>query len=168
MTRERVVCAVVGLAAAVLTAGAVLLPVIEAHTHPLAGWLRIVYAPVCHQQPDRCLQIGGAPMAVCARCLGLYAGGTLALLAAALGAWRSPRALLAAAVAVNAADVLLGFAGLPSSSNGLRVALGGVLGITAGLVAAEGLRDVVGLRSASGLRYPGGRTGTDQQRSDTL
>lgn len=107
-------------------------------------------------------------MAVCARCVGLYAGGTLALLAAALGAWRLPRAVLAAAVAVNAADVLLGLAGLPSSSNSIRVALGGVLGITAGLIAAEGLRDLVSLRSASGLRYPGRQTGTDHQRSDTL
>ena len=30
--------------------------------------------PVCHQVPDRCFALGGHPLAVCGRCLGIYAG----------------------------------------------------------------------------------------------
>jgi uncharacterized membrane protein len=35
--------------------------------------VRSVFAPFCHQQLDRCL-LFGAPLAVCARCAGFYAG----------------------------------------------------------------------------------------------
>jgi len=41
------------------------------------GAARIVYevfAPVCHQDPQRCFALGGHPLAVCGRCLGIYAG----------------------------------------------------------------------------------------------
>jgi uncharacterized membrane protein len=33
-----------------------------------------VFAPLCHQIPDRCFTWGGYPLAVCGRCLGIYAG----------------------------------------------------------------------------------------------
>ena len=37
---------------------------------------------ICHQQPDRSFHWGAAPWAVCARCLGLYAGAPLGALCA--------------------------------------------------------------------------------------
>lgn len=40
-----------------------------------------VFSPVCHQIPGRCLTFFDYPLAVCARCFGIYAGfflGTLA------------------------------------------------------------------------------------------
>lgn len=33
-----------------------------------------VFAPLCHQIPGRCFFLGGHPLAVCSRCLGIYAG----------------------------------------------------------------------------------------------
>lgn len=38
---------------------------------------RLIYAafsPVCHQVPGRCFTFHGHPLAVCGRCLGIYAG----------------------------------------------------------------------------------------------
>jgi uncharacterized membrane protein len=76
----------------------------------LAG--RAIYAAaaaVCHQLPERTFHLIGGPLAVCARCLGLYAGGAAvagaALVAfealpasAAAGPSRARRLLAAAAV----------------------------------------------------------------------
>lgn len=42
-----------------------------------SGWNKLIYAifaPTCHQIDSRCLTIFGHPMAVCARCLGIYLG----------------------------------------------------------------------------------------------
>ena len=42
-----------------------------------AGAARLLYAafsPICHQIPGRCFSIHGHPLAVCARCLGIYSG----------------------------------------------------------------------------------------------
>ena len=33
-----------------------------------------VYSPLCHQNPSRCFILFGNPLAVCARCLGVYGG----------------------------------------------------------------------------------------------
>ncbi|HDT13364.1 MAG TPA: DUF2085 domain-containing protein, partial [Candidatus Aminicenantes bacterium] len=42
-----------------------------------SGPARVIYAafaPLCHQIPDRCFTLGGHPLPVCGRCLGIYAG----------------------------------------------------------------------------------------------
>jgi uncharacterized membrane protein len=39
-----------------------------------ARFLYAVFAPTCHQIPERCFALGGHPLAVCGRCLGVYAG----------------------------------------------------------------------------------------------
>ena len=39
-----------------------------------AGFLYACFSPVCHQNPFRSFVVFGQPMAVCARCLGIYAG----------------------------------------------------------------------------------------------
>ncbi len=44
-----------------------------------------VYAALCHRLPERCYVVGGEPMPVCARCLGLWAGLAVAALLGALG-----------------------------------------------------------------------------------
>jgi uncharacterized membrane protein len=49
-------------------------------TLPLSEVLRQVYARTCHQMADRSWWIGGRPMAVCARCFGIYAGYLIGLL----------------------------------------------------------------------------------------
>lgn len=40
----------------------------------------LLFSFVCHQQPERSLWLAGAPMAVCARCAGVYFGVLLGLL----------------------------------------------------------------------------------------
>jgi hypothetical protein len=39
------------------------------------SWLRAAFAAVCHQLPERSFTLLGHPVAVCQRCIGLYAGG---------------------------------------------------------------------------------------------
>lgn len=58
-----------------------LAPYLKSIGSPWASWLYGVFAPTCHQIEARCFLIFGHPMAVCARCLGIYLGflgGTLA------------------------------------------------------------------------------------------
>lgn len=46
---------------------------------PLAGWLYLVFVPVCHQIGERSFHLFGHALAVCHRCSGLYGGFTLGL-----------------------------------------------------------------------------------------
>jgi uncharacterized membrane protein len=39
-----------------------------------APFLYSIFAPVCHQRPERCFYLFGFPLAVCARCFGIYLG----------------------------------------------------------------------------------------------
>ena len=39
-----------------------------------ARFVYAVFAPLCHQIPGRCFVLNGHPLAVCGRCLGIYAG----------------------------------------------------------------------------------------------
>jgi len=58
-------------------AAAVAAPVLSTAPKPLRLWGAVTYLafhPACHQQPDRCLWVAGAPMALCARCTVLYTG----------------------------------------------------------------------------------------------
>jgi len=58
-----------------------LAPYLETRSSLWAGFIYSLFSPVCHQQPSRCFFLFGSPLAVCARCLGIYAGffcGTLA------------------------------------------------------------------------------------------
>src|SRR5262249_26179605 len=50
----------------------------------LALVIRSAYGRVCHQLPERSLWIQGQPMAVCARCFGIYLGYFIGLLACPL------------------------------------------------------------------------------------
>ena len=43
-------------------------------SHVTEAFIRLAFAPICHQLPERSFAPGGAPMAVCARCFGAYAG----------------------------------------------------------------------------------------------
>lgn len=134
LPRWRVPVVGTALAAAVLfCAGIVAAPALEARGHGGGRWLRLAYAPLCHQLSERSLALEGRPLAVCARCSGLYAGGLAGLLlsaAAGLGVRRpGPRARwLLAAVAPTALDVLAywtGFGGLGNVPRALAALPGG-------------------------------------------
>ena len=147
---SRLVPALVTVLAGLWTAGVVLAPWLAAHDFVLGGWLRLLYRPGCHQITDRCLDLGFGPMAVCARCAGLYLGGTLALL------WTTvrnhplrPRPIWLAIVATpTVLDFVAGQLGLPSLGNLTRFAVALPLGLLAGLYLGDALIEIVRLNSA--------------------
>jgi uncharacterized membrane protein len=106
--------------------------------------LRLAYRPMCHQELLRCLDLGWGPLAVCARCAGLYLGGALGLaLTLAVGrSLRPPPIWLAAAVAPTVIDFGLGLTGLPSLDNWPRFALALPPGLVAGLFVADAIRSL--------------------------
>ncbi len=123
---------VVASTAAALAGIALAGPLLSQH-HALAA-LAITgfFSFICHQDPARSFWIAAAPMAVCARCLGIYAG-------AAVGAWvRIPHAralrFLAVALAVNVLDVLVEAAGLLGNWPAARFGLGAGLGAAIALL----------------------------------
>jgi hypothetical protein len=64
-----------------LVALPVLAPVLTARGNAVAGALiHAAFAAVCHQLPERSFVLWGEQVAVCHRCLGLYAGGLSGLL----------------------------------------------------------------------------------------
>jgi uncharacterized membrane protein len=138
----------------VFVAGFLLPPVFERAGRPGAEWLRAVYAPLCHQLAARSFEISGAPLAVCARCAGLYGAGALGLLVAALtiaGRRRGlPRWLFFAAVAPTAVDAVLPWIGLQGSNEVQRFLLALPAGFVAALFLAIGVADLFAQnRSAS-------------------
>jgi uncharacterized membrane protein len=133
--------------AAAFCAGILLVPYLQAHGYWTGSVLRLAYGPACHQQAERCIDLGFGPLAVCARCSGLYAGGLIGLLwTTATGVVVRPRPRwLLAAIAVNVIDVaagLVGFSGLP---NWPRFAIALPLGLLCGLYLAVGIVDTIDL-----------------------
>jgi uncharacterized membrane protein len=111
----------------------------------------IVYAAagrICHQRPERSFTLAGVQQPVCARCFGLYVSGAIGALLgwAAFGGFRRPsrdRVLLLAAAVPTALTFSLEFAGLVPFSNASRFAAALPLGLIAGWVFVNALRDEV-------------------------
>ncbi len=71
-------------AGAAIWLGLILLaPFLTAQGEPSAVFVYSFFSPLCHQIPERSFSWLGAPLAVCHRCTGLYAGFLLGLLLAA-------------------------------------------------------------------------------------
>jgi uncharacterized membrane protein len=89
------------------------------------------FALVCHQRPERCFWIFGAPIAVCARCLGIYIGAAIGLLV------RTSQTLairlLIAGSAITLLDGLAEASGLHGNWPEFRFVLGLALGASAGI-----------------------------------
>jgi uncharacterized membrane protein len=101
--------------AVLLLAGAVVWTAVVSVAPLAPAWLTApVYAAaavVCHQIPQRSFALAGGPVAVCARCLGLYAGGVAGFAVAVALRRRirgigSPWTLLAASALPTAVTVL--------------------------------------------------------------
>lgn len=139
VTSRRLLWAVTVLAA-LWTAGSLATSWVE--SSGLAAPLRLIYQPVCHQIPERCVTVAGQTAAVCARCTGLYLGGTLGLLMTATlyGRLRAPsRIWLAVAVAPSLIDFVSGFVGGPSLENVPRLLVAVPAGMMLGWFLGEGL-----------------------------
>lgn len=142
--RSRRWVVLVTLLAGLYCTGTIFAPLLE-HLEMKAGsWLRLGYAPACHQLRDRCLDLGFGPLAVCARCFGLYAGGFLGLLAgASLGIRVRPSfRWLLAACAPTLLDFVAAQLGLPSLSNWPRFLLALPPGILMGLLLADAIAGI--------------------------
>jgi len=142
---SRLVPAIVTGFALLWTAGVVVAPWLATNGSFFAPWLRLLYKPGCHQIAERCLDIGFGPLAVCARCAGLYFGGCLGLLWTTLRNRSSrPRPLwLAIVAAPTVLDFVAGQIGLPSLGNWPRFALAVPLGLLAGLYLGDALLEIV-------------------------
>jgi uncharacterized membrane protein len=51
-----------------------LAPYLKSQSSPFSGFIYAVFSPTCHQISSRCFYAFGYPVAVCARCLGIYSG----------------------------------------------------------------------------------------------
>jgi uncharacterized membrane protein len=97
---------------------------------------RLLFRLFCHGIPERCLELFGVPMPICARCVGIYTGMLAALVLFA--AVSIPREIVMRRVAYVAAvplaiDGLTQLAGLRTSTNPLRIATGLIAGLAFGL-----------------------------------
>lgn len=97
-----------------------------------ANLLHNAFALVCHQRPDRSFSLFGFPVAVCARCLGIYLGAALGLLLRT--SRRLALRLLIATAVLNALDVATELARFHGNWLAARFVLGLVLGAAAALL----------------------------------
>jgi uncharacterized membrane protein len=105
-------------------------------------------AGICHQQSERSFHLAGTALPVCARCLGLYASGAVAAVAALLAARADGRGVdprVARLVFVLAATPTIGtvaaeWLGIATTSNVTRFMAALPLGAAAGWVFVRMLR----------------------------
>lgn len=114
---------------------------------PLARspWLYFTFSFVCHQRPERSLWIAGLPLAVCARCAGIYLGAWLGL----VSKLPSRRDALLAALALMALDWASEAAGLRPAWTPVRFLTGALAGLAAAPVVLKGLKSSYELRVKS-------------------
>ena len=122
---------------AMLTMAALATPLLVHFNFVLAALaIRKFFSVVCHQDPTRSCWFWGAPVAICYRCLGIYAGGLAGTW------WRGSRPWLLRCIAIfvlaNAIDVFTEMAGLHGDLPGVRWLLGAMLGgVVASLIASS-------------------------------
>jgi uncharacterized membrane protein len=113
-----------------------------------AAFVYALFSPVCHQIPERCFLFHGHPLAVCGRCLGIYAGFAAGLvlypLVRGFSTLRLPRAhvflLLSLPMVMDAAGGILGLWASPIE---LRFATGIVWGGLLPFYFVTGLAELV-------------------------
>jgi uncharacterized membrane protein len=102
----------------------------------IAQPIRVVGGAFCHQEPERCLEIAGDPVAVCARCLGGYIGFLLASLLftpARVGRKLVTRTTAVLAIA-GIVDIILHFLALYDTGNAFRLISGLLVGNGIGMI----------------------------------
>jgi len=106
-----------------------------------SAWVYFLFQAVCHQNLERSLWIAGAPMAVCARCFGIYAGALAALLAS----FPARRRALLAALLLLAADAASEWLGARPAWAAGRVATGFLAGAAAAPFLAQSMAEALEL-----------------------
>lgn len=117
---------------------AVLAPVLASENRPEAAVFYAAFRPFCHQQVERVWWLAGEPLAVCARCLGVYWGMVAGELAPR--GFGSRRAMAGAAAVCLASWGLeaVGLAAIPAEG---RFITGLAVGLTVGRTIASGLAE---------------------------
>jgi uncharacterized membrane protein len=109
----------------------------------IAFLLQHAFSLICHQWPERSFFLFGAPVAVCARCLGIYLGAAIGML------FRTSRRialqLLIAAAALTAADWLTEAAGMHGNWMTMRFVLGLALGTAGALLISSSIAQSSGV-----------------------
>jgi uncharacterized membrane protein len=105
------------------------------------------FGVVCHQMGWRSLHVAGEPLAVCARCFGLYAGALAGVaaypLARALARRDLPaRAWLLAAALPTSVDFALGLFGVWENTHASRFLTASLLGVVTAFYIVPGLVDL--------------------------
>jgi len=109
--------------------------VIDVHLSALAY---LPFQHLCHQQADRSFILAGLPLAVCARCLGIFAGLWLGAVPYTFQFQRLtlqnhpfPAGLICiAAISLNIVQWFLGYAQIITISNNIRFSLGLIAGVS--------------------------------------
>lgn len=102
---------------------------------------------ICHQMPERSFHLEGHPLAVCARCFGLYAGLAAGVLAYPLvrslrSAYAAPaRGWLIAAALPTSIDFALGYLGIWANTHASRFWTAALLGAVAAFYIVPGALD---------------------------
>lgn len=106
------------------------------------------FAVLCHQIPARSFSLFGFPLAVCARCAGLYAGGFLGLclypLVRSTGSTRFlHRRWLLLAILPTAVDFAGGGIGLFANTHASRAVTGAIAGLAATFYLVPGVMQML-------------------------
>jgi uncharacterized membrane protein len=105
--------------------------------HPAAALaIRGFFSRLCHQDPARSFAIGGSPVAVCVRCLGIYGGVAAGALLSGCLRWQRSTTLRCffAGLLLNGADVAAEALRLHGNLPLVRLLFGALLGIAAGIL----------------------------------
>jgi uncharacterized membrane protein len=136
------------LLAVVLTVGSAawVAILLAAAVVPDPGFADLVHqfaAAVCHQRPERSFAIDARPLAVCARCFGLYLSGAAGAVVAWMGGRSVPRhtrMLLLLTAAPTIATIPMEWLGFSPLSNAIRAAAALPFGAAAGWSFVRALR----------------------------
>lgn len=117
-----------------------------------ARFIYAVFSSVCHQIPDRCFVFQGHPLAVCGRCLGIYAGFAAGLVLYPLVRGFSRPALPPARIFLlltlpMAVDAAVGILGVWVSPIGFRFATGLAWGTLLPFYLVTGISDLLSTRN---------------------
>lgn len=127
--------------------GILLAPYLRSRASPWAGLVYSVYSPVCHQAAGRSLLCFGQPLAVCARCTGIYMGFGLGLvLYPFLRGWRrislpSSRVFVIVSTPI-VLDTAANFLGLWKNTTAVRLTTGVLWGIVLPFYFIAGIADL--------------------------
>ena len=126
----------------------VIAPILAAQEHDsIALAIYTAFSKFCHQIPERSFEIAGHPLAVCARCTGIYFGFAVGVLVyplvRSLKRTDAPgRVWLLVALVPTAIDFSLGFFGILENTHLSRLLTGALTGGVTAFYVVPGLMDL--------------------------